>query len=224
MDIQQYLGQIIASDKNGVPGAIGSAIDMDNQSALKTVVNNPLSGYVSISTSTTITDTSKNFEVNLLANKTLKTRISDKDYYRKITSNTADTITITTLGDAVKATINLTGSGGASITLSFDVEGAIGNNRTVTIVDGTGISSPLTAVHEGDNLIITSATDESGVARGIMASELATLISTDPTLSLYYDVEAGTVEGQLDLILYPLPFSGGVDAVTAIPFVKYEII
>ena len=61
-----------------------------------------LLGVATGGTVTTLVDTTKDFDNNVFANKTVRIIIDGVDYYRLITSSTGNTLTFTTLGGTIK--------------------------------------------------------------------------------------------------------------------------
>lgn len=61
-----------------------------------------LLGVATGGTVTTLIDTTKDFDNNVFANKTVRIIIGGVDYYRKITSTSGNTLTFATLGGTIK--------------------------------------------------------------------------------------------------------------------------
>jgi hypothetical protein len=110
-------------------------------------------------TATTLVDTSKNLGSDVLKDKIIKVVVDGIEYVRKITANTADTITFGALVAKVAATAVIEKSGGGKVTITAVPEGSYANDYQVVVQEGEGASAETTAVFEDGVLTITLGTD-----------------------------------------------------------------
>lgn len=116
-------------------------------------------GMATGGTATTLVDTSKNLDSDVLKDKLIKVFVDGVEYVRKITANTADTITFGALVAKVAATAVIEKSGGGKVTITAVPEGVYANEFQVVVVQGDGASAEITAVFEDGVLTITLGTD-----------------------------------------------------------------
>jgi hypothetical protein len=170
---------------------------------------------------TTIVDSALNLETNVLANKLAKVLINAILYVRKITANTADTITIPAIQAAVAAGAVIGEASGGQVTIACAVAGAAGNDYTVEFVNGSGNNVPLSAALNGTVLTVTLATNGSGLPDDsantgtAVAAAIDALAEFTSTMTGAGGVVAATTE--------PVPFTGGVDAIAVVADTPYSI-
>lgn len=175
-------------------------------------------------TSTIVVENNRNIEANILANKLVVLTIDTVEYFRKIVSNAADTITIGPILEAIAASATVTGGDGGSVTISLKEAGEDGNSVSVELVAGTGVSTPMTAAFANNILTISSATDGTGQPVEILAGNIDGLIGGIPELAALFDVDDNFSPGSLDLTAQPIPFTGGQDGIPVVAGTPYKII
>ena len=170
-------------------------------------------------------DTTKNFETSAFVNKTAKITISNIDYYRTITANTASGISINPIQLAVGASVTLGGAGSAVIRCK--TLGVAGNANKIILAAGTGLGSLLGVTWDAGTttLTITSPTDGGGSPTDIAAGNLEALFAGVPAVDALFSVDDDISAGALDLVASPgTSFTGGLDAINVPSGVEYEII
>ena len=110
-------------------------------------------------TATTLVDTNKNLASDVVKDKIIKVVINGIEYVRKITANTADTITFGALVAAVAATAVIEKTDGGKVTITAVPEGSYANDYQVVVQQGEGASAETTAAFEDGVLTITLGTD-----------------------------------------------------------------
>jgi len=134
-------------------------IDMESGIAkVETIMGVSTSG-----TKTTIVDTNKEFITNMFANSIVKFTTEDKEYFKTIVSNTADTITFTPALAGAKATATI-GEGTSEIVVSYIDEGVIGNVYDIEIVEGDSADSDLSAILTDSTIVVSLGTDSGDAA------------------------------------------------------------
>lgn len=183
-----------------------------------------IKGVATSGSNTTIADTTKNFTVNALANMTANVTIGGVEYIRKITSNTADTITIPTLGADVKASAVVYPDADNEITVvCVTATGVNGNAYNVEVVYGEGNSQPLAAAFTSPTITVTLATDGNGDPDD--ADNTGTLVAAAiDTLAGFSATVTGTDGSLACTDLTDVDFSGGVDAPVVAAGCYYGII
>ena len=99
-------------------------------------------------TATTLVDTNKNLASDVVKDKIIKVVINGIEYVRKITANTADTITFGALVAAVAATAVIEKTDGGKVTITAVPEGSYANDYQVVVQQGEGASAETTAAFE----------------------------------------------------------------------------
>jgi hypothetical protein len=184
-----------------------------------------LSGTATSGSTTTLTDTAKNLEADLLNSRMIKITKSGVDYYRTITDNNSNSITFNALEAPVASSV-IVGAGDETegqITINCKTAGADGNKYSVALVAGTGISAVMKASIIDDVLIIESPTDGEGTPLPIMAGNVQGVVQADERANATFDVSGTFVAGNLPLV-EPIPFTGGDDGVSAEVGDMYEVL
>jgi hypothetical protein len=188
-----------------------------------TTGNNIIAGTATGGTTATLVDTTKNLEMNSLNGKIIKIITSTKEYIRLITSSIFDTVGFIDTEPAIPASVTVTGSTGGSMVINCKVAGALGNDYSVILVAGTGISQIGTVTFADNLLTITSSTDGSGNPEQIMPGNVEGIIDNDPTLSALFDVGDYQAGLPLDILAEAVPFTGGSDGDPIIAGTKYYV-
>lgn len=116
-------------------------------------------GRASGGTATTLVDDTKNLQADVVKDKIIKIVINGVEYVRKITANTADTISFAALVAKVAAVAVIEKTGAGKVTITAVPEGIYANEFQVVVVAGEGVSADTTAVFEDGVLTITLGTD-----------------------------------------------------------------
>jgi len=189
-----------------------------------------LKGTATGGTETTIVDTSKDFDTAAFATKIAKVTIGDIEYYRAISACGGDTITITTILDAV-GSIAVVGSGeGAegqvSIHCKGDLIGVAGNDYSVQIVQGTATTGDdiATLNTTTKTLTITVNLDGSSNPRTLAAGTLQTLLGNTVGIADKFEIPAGFTAGNLPIGGDAIAFTGGIDSIPVPAGASYEIL
>ena len=157
-------------------------IDMESGIAkVETIMGVSTSG-----TKTTIVDTNKEFITNMFANSIVKFTTEDKEYFKTIVSNTADTITFTPALAGAKATATI-GEDTNEIVVSYVDEGIIGNVYDIEIVEGDSPDSDLSATLVDNTIVVSLGTDSGDAAISAIGT------GTDGTVNL--EVVANGIDG-----------------------------
>jgi len=189
-----------------------------------------LKGTATGGTETTIVDTSKDFDVAAFANKIARVTIGNIEYYRAISACGGDTITITTILDAV-GSIAVVGSGeGAegqvSIRCHGDLIGEVGDDYSVQIVQGTATTGDdiATLNTTTKTLTITVNLDGSSNPRTLAAGTLQTLLGNTVGIADKFEIPVGFTAGDLPIGGDAVPFAGGIDGIPVPVGAPYEIL
>lgn len=178
-------------------------------------------------TDTTLIDTTKNFEADILNGTTAIISVDGIDYYREIIGSVGNTFTFSSLYPGVAAFVTLTGSAGASIGIRCKDVGVVGNSYKIILEEGTGVSSDSAVAWDAGTttLTITSSTDGDGNPEGIMPGNLELLFAGVPAVDALFSVDDDFTGGTpLDLVASPgASFTGGIDAVEVGAGAAYEI-
>ena len=167
---------------------------------------------------TTIIDTGKDWETNMFSGHMAKVTIADIEYYRTVSSNTATTLTISTLpGAAASAIIGTPGT--AEVTVTCATEGVGGNEYTAEVVEAPGDNDNLSASLTG--LVLTVYLGKTG---GVLdgAKNTATLVATAiDQLPEFTAAMTGT--GGVVPVAAAVTFTGGVAVVDVVAGSEYQI-
>jgi len=139
-----------------------------------------INGVTTGGTDTTLTDTSKDMDADVLKDKIVIFTMGDVDYIRKILSNTANTITFGTVGagSPAIATLGMASPAEGKVSITRIAEGAAGD-CFVELVAGTGNSFGGSASFDAETgiLTLTSTTSEIGVPTGLMPGNVQGLLT-----------------------------------------------
>lgn len=174
-------------------------------------------------TTATLVDSTKNLELNSLNNRTIKFTVDNTEYIRNITSSVGDTIGFADTQPSSPASVTVTGSTGGSMVINCKTAGASGNDYSVILVAGTGISQQGTVSFADNLLTITSPTDVDGNPDQIMPGNVEGIIQTDPELSEIFIVGTYEAGKPLDILSEAVPFTGGSDGVIVVSGVDYVV-
>jgi hypothetical protein len=178
-------------------------------------------GTTTAGTKTGLTDTAKDWPVNIWANALLEMTIGNKHYFRIVTSNTATALVFPTLPGA-SASSSIGAGGDGTITIGVVAEGTTGNAYTVQAVNGVGNNVELSAVLASSILTITLGTDAGGVPDN--AKNTATLVAAAiDALAEFTATASGTGATVLAAMGAPATFSGGVDTVAPTGAAEYKL-
>jgi hypothetical protein len=169
-------------------------------------------GYATSGNLTTLVDTNKDIEADLLINNVIKMTIGGKDYIRKIADQTADTFTFATLpvGEAEIDTLTITAGAGASGNITVTLNGVdfvvavvaedtasdvAGKIRGETMAGWTITGATDTAIFTADSNFVSSTpviTDTGDT--GVVGAFIVTNAGVDPV-----PVVAGVAYGLTNL-------------------------
>lgn len=208
---------------------VGSTLLSNLLTTVNATVTTPIQTSLLTGTSTsngttaTLVDSTKNIVTNALNNKTIKFTIGTTEYVRTITSSTGSTIGFVDTSPAVAASVTVTGSTGGSMVINCKSLGASGNDYSVILVAGTGVSQSTTASFADNLLTITSPTDGSGNPTDILPGNVESIIDGTPELAALFDVGAFEAGKALDILAESVPFTGGSDGVIVGSGVDYVV-
>ncbi|HBC94375.1 MAG TPA: hypothetical protein DCZ10_16115 [Pelotomaculum sp.] len=169
-----------------------------------------LNGVATGGSKTSIVDSGKNFEADILVGGIAEMIIDGVTYYRSISANMGNAITISALPGA-SASVVVGDHAGAEVTITFDEEGAAANEYMLEIVNGEGENVPLSADFTDGILTVTLATDETGAPDN--AENTATAVAgVIDILDGFSAVMTGS-GGVMAVTAEPVPFTGGIDTV-----------
>ena len=194
----------------GVVSYLENSVSRNSNEELNVNTVEIASGVSTSGSKTTLTDSTKDFEVNSLANATIQIDIGSIKYFRKISSNTLNVITFAALPGSVASAAIGSGANG-TVTISSINENIGGNSYTVQALLGVGINIPLSVLLTGLNLVVTLATNGGGTID--MAANTASLIATAVAgLAEFTAVASGT---GLDTVnpTNVINFTGGIATV-----------
>jgi len=168
---------------------------------------------------TTIVDTTQNFEANMLAGDIVRVNVGGIDYYRTVASNTADTITISTLPGAPASAI-LGNPGVEEVTVTCVTDGIGGNEYTAEIIEAPGTDDNLSASLTG--LVLTVYLGKTG---GVLdnAKNTATAVAEAIDQIPEFIATMTGSGGVMPVTVESVEFTGGVAVVTVTAGSKYEI-
>ncbi len=206
-----------ASLITNIPTNLNATITIPIQTSL-------LSGTsTSNGTTATLVDSTKNLELNSLNNRTIKFAVNNTEYIRNITSSVGDTIGFVDTQPASSASVTVTGSTGGSMVINCKTAGASGNDYSVILVAGTGISQQGTVSFDNNLLTITSPTNADGNPDQILPGNVETIINNTPELSALFVVGTYEAGKPLDILSESVPFTGGSDGVIVVSGVDYVV-
>jgi hypothetical protein len=188
-----------------------------------------VSGVVTFGGTNYLTDNSANFDQDLLVGKLLTVEVDGIIYRREIISCEGRSLGFNDLVAPVDASVTLGSGEGAegqiTISCKADLGGAIGNDYSIQILQGTGTS--------GDNLIsldeetkvltITVDLNALGETRVIGAGDLQSLINNTNGISDKFLASDTLTAGNLPIGGDPVPFLGGDNGVYLSPGDTYII-
>jgi hypothetical protein len=181
--------------------------------SVKVTNNGLIEGIATAGTSTSITDTTKDFEPATVVGKVISFEVDGINYYRFITTSSGNDIGFITIGDATGAYAVVGASPNGIATIRVNEAGSDGNAYTVSVVAGTGISQLESVVLEGNALTITSGTDGDGNPTDIMAGNLEGLFAGTVGVNSLFSVDDDFTVGAIDLTEEPIQFTGGAEAI-----------
>lgn len=187
------------------PGSMNVINDLVIESSL-------VKGTATGGSATELEDTTKNITADLVKDKWLKVTVGGIEYVRKITSNTADTITIPAIKAAVAASAAYGPGSGAQITVVCVTAGTTGNAYTMKVVAAPGTDDNLSAsVIDGVlNVFLGKAAGELSDAKNT-GTLVAAAIDTLPDFTATVTGEDGAaivVVTEADVA-----FTGGIDSI-----------
>lgn len=155
MGAGNLMAQSFDKDRSGLkvsPWLSGAPITASNP--MPTIAN---IGTATGGSQTTLVDATRNYGTDVVKDKMLRVRIGEIDYFRKVVSHTADTLTFAALPGASSSCV-IGDIGAGQITISVVAKGTAGNNYTANIVNGTDnavASSSLVGPIEGGQFRVT---------------------------------------------------------------------
>lgn len=155
---------------------IGEAIIV--QDRFGNFIGGYVAGRATGGTETTLTDTIKNFDTDILKNKILVMVIDGIQYFRKISSHTSDTLTFAAPVASVAGIAVVEKSGGGKVTITTTEKSADVNAYTIVVEEGVGASVDTKAVFADGVLTITLGTDAGTAASADIGSGADGTITT----------------------------------------------
>lgn len=168
-------------------------------------------GVATSGTSTTLTDSAKNFEAGIIVDTTVQITVGTVEYYREVTSCTGNVLGFATLGDAVSATAVVGEAAAGQVTVTVAAEGVAGNSYQIELVNGVGVDQPVSAALVGSMLTVTLGTDVNGDPDPAKNIGMAVRDAVD-ALPEFTAAMTGA-GGQIGPTVEPVQFAGGLDAV-----------
>lgn len=197
-----------------------NVVNVNDDGSLDALITDVSSGKATSGSKTTIVDISKNFITNMLIGTIAEVDIADIKYFRKVISNTSNTITINTLpGTAASSSIGAGDNG--VVTITSATEGIGGNSYTVQAIQAATPNVNLSAALNGLALEITLGTDGAGAPDA--TKNTATLVAgVIDALDQFIAVASGngsTIISAGEVI----PFTGGIAIVNVSEGTPYKI-
>lgn len=178
-------------------------------------------GVATGGTKTTLVDTKRVFEADMLNGAMLRIIHLGTEYYRKITDTAASTLTFATLPGA-QASAVWTVSAGVTITVSTVTDIAAGNDYTIVAALDTAINKPLAVAFADGVITVTLATGAGGASDD--AKNTVTLVTAAiDALADFTAVAGGSGATVVGATSSPVAFTGGVDEVKPSSITHYEI-
>lgn len=178
------------------------------------------SGTATGGSNTTLIDSSKNFQDDILINKYVEIFMGNISYIRKITDNSGSTITIDELpGTAASAVIGDHSAG--EVTVVFAFKGIGGNSYSIEFVKSEGNNQPLSAALNGLDITVNLATDVNGDLDD--TANTATAIAAEIDLLENFSATMTGSGGAMGETVAPIDFSGGIAIVTVSNGLGYKI-
>ena len=208
---------------------LGGSATTNIPTNLNATITTPIQTALLYGTSTedgttgTLIDSTKNFELDSLNTKTIKFSVDNTEYIRNITSSVGDTIGFADTQPSSPASVTVTGSTGGSMVINCKTAGVNGNDYSVILVAGTGISQQGTVSFANNLLTITSPTDVDGNPDQILPGNVEGIIQTDPELSAIFIVGTYEAGKPLDILSEAVPFTGGSNGVPVVSGVDYVV-
>lgn len=172
---------------------------------------------------TTIADTTKNFDTDLVKTKLVKILISGIEYLRTISSHTVDTLTVAKFKDAVAASCVIFPAYDYEVTAVVVAAGLAGNNYSVVVVKSDEANGNLAAALDGSVLTITLGVDADKALDP--AKNTGTLIAAAVDALAEFTASVTGGDGSVAAtVTGTYVFTGGADAVVPRTGDPYEIL
>jgi hypothetical protein len=185
----------------------------DYVQSVKVTNNGMIDGIVTAGTSTSIVDSTKDFEPTTIVDKVISFVVDGVNYYRFVTASSGGQIDFVTIGDAVAAYAVVGAEPNGIATIRVKEAGNDGNAYTVSVVAGTGVSQSASVSIDETTLTITSATDGDGEPIAMLAGNLEGLFSGTPEVDALFSVDNDFTAGAIDFTEEPIQFTGGAEAI-----------
>ena len=180
-----------------------------------------ISGVAATGAVNSLTDITKEFEVDILSGKLIKFSIGALEYIRTILANTPTQITFTTLFEGAYSVAVVGDIAQGQVTITPSTKENL-DHYTVEFVSGEGNNVPLSAAFLGTMLTVTLATDGTGALDPAANTGMAVAAVID-AMPLFSATMTGA-GGAMGETLEPIPFEGGQDPITVPPLTPYEIL
>lgn len=177
-------------------------------------------GVATGGTGTTVVDSTKDFETDILNGKIIKVYIDSKEYFRKITASTANTITFPAIKVGVAATAPITVAETGVITVTNTTTGVAGNANVIKIVEAPGSDDALSASFS-NGVITVYLGKTSGVVDDL--ENTVTLVTAQIDAIPEFTATA-TGAGVVVVTTEDIPFTGGIDEIIVVSGIKYWVI
>jgi hypothetical protein len=188
-----------------------------------------LIGTATGGTTNSLIDATKDIEIGSLVGKTIKMTIMDVDYIRTITENVGNEIKFldTFPGAGAIATLGSgkDGEGKVQIVCKGDLFGAVGNEYSAEVVQGTATTGDDEATLNPDTKVLTITVNLTGTGepRTIAAGTLETLLANTAVIKDKFEVIPGFTAGNIPMTTEPVPFKDGADGIPVVKGTKYAI-
>ena len=179
-----------------------------------------LGGVATSGTATTLVDSTKDFEADLLNNGIVKITVGGVDYIRKVTDTAGSTLTFVALDAGVAASAHIVSGEDFDITVVNDPVGILGNAYEITIVEAPGTDDNLSAAF-ADGLLTIYLGKVGGVLDDTKNAVAAVTTKIDELSGLG---ATATGSGVVGVTAENIEFSGGVDQTPVAAGSPYSIL
>ena len=176
-------------------------------------------GVATGGTKTTLIDTLKVFEADILNGTVLRINVDGIDYYRTVTDTADSTITFATL-PGTPAVAVWTVDTGVTITVTSVADG--GNQYSISAALAIGNNKPLAVALVNDVITVTLATGAAGLSNDV-ANTVTLVTAAIDALAGFTAVAAGSGATVVAATTTAVAFENGVDEVKPVVGTRYEI-
>jgi hypothetical protein len=205
-------------------------VDNTNVNTHNPVPVTTLKGIVTEGLDGLLIDSTKDFEADVLNGKTIVLTVDGIDYYRTVLGCVGDSILFTPILEPLSASATvgdgLETNGQISISCIGDLKGAIGNQYSVQVVQGTGTTGMDYAELDEENKLLLITVDLTALSqpRTLAAGSLQTLINGTEGIRDKFMVALEFMPGNIPMMAEAVLFTDGEDGISVSAGDTYKII